>query len=84
MTHLQRRARVAYVLCFAAIPAGVVSHLALTDIFHGESDLRLEWRVLQVSALIIAAALVASLLALRTVLRDARGERTPSGVTETA
>jgi hypothetical protein len=33
--------------------AGLFSHLALTDIYHGEADVSLEWRIVQVSALVI-------------------------------
>jgi hypothetical protein len=68
MRHVQRQARLAFVLCLAALPAGLVAHLALTDIAHGADDLRLEWGALRVAALVIAAAVVASLRALHGVL----------------
>ena len=68
MSQLQWRARVAFGLCLAAVPAGIAAHLALTDIFHGEGNLRLEWSVLQVCALVIAAAVLTSLWTLRDVL----------------
>ena len=74
MRQLHRRARVAFTLCLVAIPAGLAAHLALTDIFHGEPDPQLEWFVLQLSALIVLAALVTALRVLHEVLRIA-GEK---------
>jgi len=48
----------------------LVAHLALTDIYHGEGDLTLEWRVLQVAfATIIAFHLVALATMGRAVLK---------------
>ena len=69
MRHLRRRVRLAFALCLAALPAGLAAHLALTDIWHGEQDLRLEWWAVRVSALVVAAAVLASLRALHEVLR---------------
>lgn len=50
-----------------AVLALGVSHLALTDIWHGEGDLALEWRVLQLAAVVILTALVSSIVTLRRV-----------------
>lgn len=52
-----------------ALVAVVVSHLALTDIYHGEADVTLEWSALRVCFGIIIAALVSSLITLRKVSR---------------
>jgi hypothetical protein len=62
-------ARTAIVLGVISLVAGGVSALALTDIWHGEADLRLEWRALQVAAILIFAFHVAALSTLRRVLR---------------
>lgn len=43
-----------------AASALLFSHLALTDIYHGERDTGLEWRILRLSALILVAALAES------------------------
>lgn len=46
-----------------------LSHLALTDIGHGEGDLSLEWSALRVSALVLAAFVVSTFVTLRTLTR---------------
>lgn len=57
--------RVALAFQALAVVALGVAHLALTDIWHGESDLRLEWQVLQVAAAVILTASVVSIETLR-------------------
>ena len=47
----------------------VLSHLALTDIEHGEGDLSLEWSVLRASALILAAFILSTFVTLRALAR---------------
>jgi hypothetical protein len=47
----------------------VLSHLALTDIGHAEGDLSLEWGVLRVSALVLAAFIVSTFVMLRATQR---------------
>jgi hypothetical protein len=66
MLKLQRQVRIASILCRVAFAAGVVGHLALIDIFHGETDVRVEWRALQIAGVVVAAAL---LLAAQTLSR---------------
>jgi hypothetical protein len=73
MHSLQRQIRVAIALCCVALLAGVAAHLALTDIYHGEADVHLEWRALQVAAIVVAAALLIALRTLTTVLPVVRG-----------
>lgn len=52
----------------------LLAHLALTDIFHGEADLTLEWNLLRVAFVAIIAFHVAGIAALRRALRhDASG-----------
>lgn len=48
------------------------SHLALTDIAHGELDLRLEWNGLRFSGLVIALFIMAALAALRQTAKHRR------------
>ncbi len=45
------------------------SHLALTDIWHGEGDLWLEWMILQIGASVIIAFHLATFVTLRRVRR---------------
>lgn len=63
--------RIALALQVLALVAVGVAHLALTDISHGESDLRLEWQVLQVAGAVILTAAVFSIETLRRVRRRA-------------
>lgn len=66
-------AKTAVVLGVISLIAGAVSALALNDIGHGEADLRLEWRTLQVAAVLILAFHIAALSVLRRVLRSVSG-----------
>lgn len=56
-------------LGFLSLIAGGISHLALTDIYHGELDLSLEWRVVQMAALIVFVFIGFSLITLWRVLK---------------
>jgi hypothetical protein len=75
MEKLQRRIGVALLLCFAAVVAGAVAQLALTDIFHGEADVRLEWRAVQIADVVVATAVIYAahtLFKVRAFLRSVR------------
>ncbi len=54
--------RVMSVICMIA---GVLSHLALTDIAHGEPDLRAEWVIVQISAILVLLFILITLMTLR-------------------
>ncbi len=69
MFHFKNQIRMTMALGFLSILAGILAHLALTDIYHGEADLTLEWGVLQAGAAIIFAFVVSSLLILRRTLK---------------
>jgi hypothetical protein len=56
--------RVARLLGVLSIVATVLAGLALQDIYHAETDVTLEWRVLRVSFLIIVAFHAVALSAL--------------------
>jgi len=47
----------------------VMSHLALTDIHHGEADVSLEWYIVCLSALVFLVFVSLTLFTLRRVLR---------------
>lgn len=53
-----------------ALVAGFFAHLALTDIYHGESDTSVEWKVVQVTALIIFVFIVSSLFTFGRTLKQ--------------
>jgi hypothetical protein len=45
---MKRQVVIAFILGIVSLVAVFISHLALTDICHGESDLRLEWLALRI------------------------------------
>jgi hypothetical protein len=52
---LRTTSRIALVLGALSLVAMLIAGMALQDIYHGEPDLTLEWRALQVSSLLILA-----------------------------
>ena len=69
MFGIKNQIRITIVLGMLSILAGFFGHLALTDIYHGEGDMTLEWRILQAGAVIIFVFVVTSLLILKKVLK---------------
>jgi len=69
MSQFKNQIRITIALGILSILAGILSHLALTDIYHGEGDLTLEWNILQAGALIIFSFVVSSLLVLKKALK---------------
>ncbi|MDA2926638.1 hypothetical protein MYX78_05300 [Acidobacteria bacterium AH-259-G07] len=59
--------------------AVLASHLALTDIYHGETDARLEWLALQVSFAAIIPFQISALITLGWILRARNAIRSASG-----
>ena len=49
---------------------GMFSHLALTDIYHAETDVSLEWNVVRASALVFLIFVGFALTSLRKALRE--------------
>lgn len=70
---LNRAAKVCFVLGIFSLFAVLTGHLALTDIYHAEGDLSLEWSVLRVCVGVMVAFQVAALVTLRKVVRAGRG-----------
>ncbi len=66
MKGLRTSAKVSFGMGLASLLLMLVCHLALTDIWHGEGDLSMEWRFLQVAFLFIG---LFHLLALTTLAR---------------
>jgi hypothetical protein len=53
-----------------SVIAILISHLALTDIAHGEPDLTQEWKALQISFLAIIAFHASAIFTLVRILRN--------------
>lgn len=70
MTKLKRSALRSLVLGGLALAAVGVCHLALTDIWHGEGDLTLEWRMLQFGFLVIVGAQISAIVTMARVMRS--------------
>jgi hypothetical protein len=69
MRNLKTLIRVTMVLGVLSLLAGVATHLALTDIYHGEADVTLEWNIVRVSALVLLAFIAMALFTLGWTLR---------------
>ena len=69
MKNLKGQIRVAMALGALSLLGGVSSHLALTDIYHGEADVTLEWSVLRVCALIFLLFIGSALFTLGRALK---------------
>lgn len=72
MLRLNVTGRVVVGLGVVSLLAVVASHLALTDIWHGEGDLTSEWQVLRLSFLVILAfhaAAIATVARMLAVMR---------------
>jgi uncharacterized membrane protein YozB (DUF420 family) len=72
----KRQAAIAFVLGVASLVAVFISLLALADIYHGESDLRLEWMVLRIC---FAVIFIFQVFALVTFWRMIRKENPGAG-----
>ena len=71
---LRTQARLSFRLGILSLFAVGLSHLALIDIWHGEQDLTLEWRALQIAFGAIIVFQVSALATLRRMLREERPE----------
>ena len=69
MTHLKTQFNLTMFLGVLSILAGLFAHLALTDIYHVEGDLSLEWNVLRLCAVIIAAFIVSAMMLMRKMYK---------------
>jgi len=69
---LKNQIRVTMILGILSLIAVLLGHLALTDIYHAESDLTLEWNMLRVFASIFLIFIGYTLLTLRRILKTIR------------
>ncbi len=82
MLTLSRLIAACLVLGLVSLAAVLAAHLALTDIWHGEGDLRAEWTVLQVASLLIVAFQLVALFTfwrLRRIVRHGDGSESDGG-----
>jgi len=71
MNHLKPYPSTTIAFAILSLFALLLSHLALTDIAHGEPDVSGEWLTLRLAALVILAFIVSTLVTLRQVLKSA-------------
>ncbi len=69
MNNLKTQIKATMILGGVALLAGLVGHLALTDIYHGEVDVSLEWNILRICALILFVFIGSSLITLRKAIK---------------
>lgn len=69
MFDLKNQIRLTMALGILSFIAGILGHLALTDIYHGEFDVSLEWNVLRACAAVLAAFVGTALFTLGRVLK---------------
>jgi uncharacterized membrane protein len=74
---MSRQATMAFVLGIGSLVAVFIGHLALTDISHGEGDLRLEWNVLRICFAAIVAFQVFTLATFWRMIRNGRKLENP-------
>ena len=66
---LKNQIRLSIALGVLSLFAGLMGQLTLTDIFHGDGNLSLEWNVLRACAVVIAVFIVYALVTLRQILK---------------
>jgi len=69
MDNLKKQIHATMILGTFALLAGIVGHLALTDIYHGEVNVSLEWNILRICALILLTSITTSLITLRKTIK---------------
>lgn len=71
MSAYKRQIRMTMTLGILSILAGIFAHLALTDIYHGEGDLTLEWNILRACAVVFVMFISLTLATLSRVMKVA-------------
>lgn len=69
MSNLKTQIRATMFLGVLALLAGIIGHLALTDIYHNEVDVTLEWNILRICALILLTFIGSSLITLKNAIK---------------
>jgi len=69
MNNIKKQIEIVMALGILSLFAGFFAHLALTDIYHGELNVSLEWKIVQAAALIILLFIGSSLFTLGRILK---------------
>ncbi len=69
MRNLKTQIRLTMALGAFALLASLMTHLALTDIYHGETDVSLEWSIVRLSAMVMLVFIGMALYTLGQALR---------------
>jgi hypothetical protein len=69
MTKVKKYAVITLILSGLSISALVLSHLALTDIYHGGENLVLEWSFLRIAAIVFIAFITSTIFTMKQVLK---------------
>lgn len=72
MIGLRNQIRMTMGLGALALLGGLIAHLALTDIYHGEESLAAEWNAVRVGALVVLSFIAVALLTLGRASRALR------------
>jgi hypothetical protein len=72
MKPIKRNLILTTILAGLSLAALGLGHLALTDIYHGEGDLALEWWLLRLAALVFVAFIASTLFLVRGVYKTLR------------
>ena len=70
MNTLKTQIRVTIALGALSLIVGLLTLLALTDIYHGEADVTLEWSIVRICSLLLPAFIGMALFTLRRALRE--------------
>ncbi len=69
MSKIKKYSMLTLILSGFSILALIISHLALTDIYHGGEDVSLEWLILRISAAIFLTFIISTIFTLTQVLK---------------
>ena len=69
MNKLKKYSKITLFLAYFSLVAFLFCHLALTDIYHGETDLGLEWTILRIAAIIFLAFIISTVFTIRQVYK---------------
>jgi hypothetical protein len=69
MKKLKMQIKATMALGALSLPAGLIAHLALTDIYHGQANAALEWSIVRICALVLLVFIGMALFTLRRALR---------------
>ena len=68
MPKLKTQVAVTMALGALSLVAGLLSHLALTDIYHGEAEVTLEWSIVRACAAVLFVFIAMAMLTLGRVM----------------